>query len=390
MALSLISFQSLTSAQCVGCWGVTQANISPVHSKCSWRGLVLRKRLVFCLFILTALCRKLLISLIRYWPLYATMHLIMTQWSMKSNLRDSEVQHAVSSASRIFLTWLSRYVGSRCALFHYSPHTKAILSQFVYESKPTSTDQADQDSNDGDNYFPDNSNVKGCNDDDAASDTLDQDKDVILAAEAAQQEDLDNAEELAELVIMVTGDEWKVASTALSKVSLVSIVTVVSSNCAVQLMKLAHKINNSPGLVEELEVLCNAAKIKPINTHWNEKSHMVVHAIHLKPVIDWRYLQQEVSCSVQHTTAKAEPRRMGHTGTTVTTPGCMYQIKFVLCISLNLLCRPSMIYHSRCRVPAPHWYPQLSHTSMTLYVPSTNSRTVSRTTQQSMWRPCEA
>ena len=77
----------------------------------------------------------------------------------------------------------------------------------MYESKPTSTDQADQDSNDGDNYFPDNSNVEGCNDDNAASDTLDQDEDVILAAEATQQEDLDNAEELAELVIMVTGDE---------------------------------------------------------------------------------------------------------------------------------------------------------------------------------------
>ena len=68
---------------------------------------------------------------------------------------------------RIFLTWVSRYVGSTCALFHYSPHTKAILSQFAYELKPTSTDQADQDSNDGDDYFSDNSDVEECNDDDA-------------------------------------------------------------------------------------------------------------------------------------------------------------------------------------------------------------------------------
>lgn len=203
------------------------------------------------------------------------------------------MQRAVSGAFRIFLTWLSRYVGSTCALFHYSPHTKAILSQFAYESKPTSTDQADQDSNDGDDYFSDNSDVEECNDDDAGhSDTLDQDEDVILAAEAAQQEDLNDAEESAELAVMVTGDERKVASTALSKVSLVSIAAVVSSNCAVQLTKLAHKINNSPGLVEELEVLCNAAKIKPlrmikpVNTRWNSKSHMIARAIHLKPVIE--------------------------------------------------------------------------------------------------------
>ena len=65
-----------------------------------------------------------------------------------------------------------------------------------------------------------------------------------------------------------------------------SIAAVVFSNCAVQLTKLAHKINNSPGLVEELEVLCNAAKIKPVNTRWNSKSHMIARVIHLRLVIE--------------------------------------------------------------------------------------------------------
>src|SRR5258708_2033919 len=59
-------------------------------------------------------------------------------------------------------------------------------------------------------------------------------------------------------------------------------------------MKLAYKINNSPGLLEEVEKSCNAAKIKPlhlhmvkpVDTHWNSKSQMISHALQLKPAIE--------------------------------------------------------------------------------------------------------
>jgi len=55
--------------------------------------------------------------------------------------------------------------------------------------------------------------------DDSDIDTPDQDEDVIRVAEAAQEEDLAEAEQLAELTVQVTNGEQKVASTALAKVS---------------------------------------------------------------------------------------------------------------------------------------------------------------------------
>ena len=75
---------------------------------------------------------------------------------------------------------------------------------------------ADDDDNDGDN-----DNVTTI-DDVNPLDTLDQDDDVIQAAEEAQQEDLNEAVCLANLEIMVTNGEWEAASTALSKISSVT------------------------------------------------------------------------------------------------------------------------------------------------------------------------
>jgi hypothetical protein len=130
-------------------------------------------------------------------------------------------------------------------------------------------------------------------DDDAdPPDVLHQDEDVIHAAEEAQQEDLDHAEETAEIEVTVAGSEQKAASTALSKVSCSIHCPKYYLLIAQQLTKLAYKINNSPGLVEELEALCIAAKIeplrmiKPVDTRWNSKSHMIACAIHLRPAIE--------------------------------------------------------------------------------------------------------
>lgn len=52
-------------------------------------------------------------------------------------------------------------------------------------------------------------------------DRLNQDEDVIRVAEEAQEEDLDEAAQSAELEVMLTDSERKAASTALSKVSIV-------------------------------------------------------------------------------------------------------------------------------------------------------------------------
>ena len=62
-------------------------------------------------------------------------------------------------------------------------------------------------------------------------DGLDQDEDVILWAEAAQQEDIDQAIQSAELEVRVTDSEQTVASMALAKVSLTFIVPRIYADC---------------------------------------------------------------------------------------------------------------------------------------------------------------
>jgi len=65
-----------------------------------------------------------------------------------------------------------------------------------------------------------------CNPDFDPLDILDQDEVVIWAAEEAQEEDLDEAAQSAKLKVVVMDKEQKVASTALSKVSVVIYVRV--------------------------------------------------------------------------------------------------------------------------------------------------------------------
>ena len=62
-------------------------------------------------------------------------------------------------------------------------------------------------------------------------DGLDQDEDVVLSAEAAQQEDIDQAIQSAELEVRVTDSEQTVASMALAKVSLTFIVPRIYADC---------------------------------------------------------------------------------------------------------------------------------------------------------------
>ena len=138
-------------------------------------------------------------------------------------------------------------------IYNYSPGGKATLSQFAnwledeeVRSMPAPKSKggtrkiapinqgADGDSSDDDG--DDNSDDDGDDDsdddgdDDEAgtgindsnpSDVLDQDEDVIQAAEEAQEKDLDEAAQLAELEVTVTNHERHVASTALSGVSII-------------------------------------------------------------------------------------------------------------------------------------------------------------------------
>jgi hypothetical protein len=66
-------------------------------------------------------------------------------------------------------------------------------------------------------------------------DTLDQDEDIIRAAEEAQAEDLNEAAQSAELQVIVTDGEQKVASTALSKVSIVIDLRALSEHLMITL-----------------------------------------------------------------------------------------------------------------------------------------------------------
>ena len=82
------------------------------------------------------------------------------------------------------------------------------------------TRSANNDPSDDDTYSSDDDND---NDTDNPSplDALDQDEDVIQAAEEAQEEVLDEAAESAERCVTVTGSKQKAASTAVSKVSVI-------------------------------------------------------------------------------------------------------------------------------------------------------------------------
>ena len=88
-------------------------------------------------------------------------------------------------------------------------------SQGVQKIVSTSSDSSDGDSDEDDREHCDATTHA------SPLDTLDQDEDIICAAEEAQEEDLNKAAQSAELEVTVTDSEQKAASTTLSKVSIV-------------------------------------------------------------------------------------------------------------------------------------------------------------------------
>ena len=79
--------------------------------------------------------------------------------------------------------------------------------------------QIDSDSSDDEIYTSDDDVHTGARDDDAEpADLLDQDEDIIRAAEEAQLEDLEHAAQSAELEVLVAEHDQAVASKAVSKV----------------------------------------------------------------------------------------------------------------------------------------------------------------------------
>ena len=92
------------------------------------------------------------------------------------------------------------------------------------QARRAASDSSDSDSNDSDSGDDDDCPPHSSGNNDGDIDMPDQDEDVIRAAEAAQQADLDEAEQAAELELAVTDGEQKIASTALAKVSAAVIV----------------------------------------------------------------------------------------------------------------------------------------------------------------------
>ena len=149
------------------------------------------------------------------------------------------VPKAASDVSLIFSICRLRYCNwTFLNLSCYSHDVKAILSQFakqldnneapsVPKSKKTRVPAKRKacilvnDSSDDDDDDDDDDDVSDGMRRDASDDTLDQDEDVIHAAEEAQEADLNDAAESAGLEVTVMDDEQKAASTALSKASVV-------------------------------------------------------------------------------------------------------------------------------------------------------------------------
>jgi hypothetical protein len=186
---------------------------------------------------------------------------------------------------------------------------------------------------------------------------LDQDEDVIRAAEEAQEGDLAEAAQSAELEVMVTHSEQKAASTALSKVSIIVIyIRVIFTDHTLQLTRLAFKVNNSAGLIEEVEASCLAANIppllmvKPVDTRWNSKSLMISRAIYLKAAIE--DICTKKSLVVQYKTHPLKIRREEWRILEELSPLLGVRDAFSASAFHNsfLFCRLSTTYWSKCRL----------------------------------------
>jgi hypothetical protein len=126
------------------------------------------------------------------------MKAILSQFSCK--LEDEEVQPAPAPTSR--------------------KKRQAAKRQAHVTARQACNSDSDSDDNDGRSSYGRDDN----DDNDSDVDALDQDEDVIRAAEVAQQEDLVEAEQSAELEFVLTDSERNVASTVLAKVSLSIVV----------------------------------------------------------------------------------------------------------------------------------------------------------------------
>jgi hypothetical protein len=129
------------------------------------------------------------------------MKAILLQFSHK--LEDEEVQPTLVPTSR----------KKHPAAKHQAHSQSAATSSTCATSRQTHN--TDRDSDDDDSC----SSCGSIDDNDSDIDALDQDEDVILAAEMAQQADLVEAKQSAELELVLTDSEWNVASMALAKVS---------------------------------------------------------------------------------------------------------------------------------------------------------------------------
>jgi hypothetical protein len=98
-----------------------------------------------------------------------------------------------------------------------SSRTRATTNSTSTSSVSTRQTRQSDSSDDNNNYSDDDDDDE-CNAD-ANELGTDQDEDIIRAAEEAQESDLNEAVQSAELVVTVTDGEQKAASTALSKVS---------------------------------------------------------------------------------------------------------------------------------------------------------------------------
>jgi hypothetical protein len=139
---------------------------------------------------------------------------ILSQFANKIEDDDASPE-PVPERVRTTITRRGRVLSTAVFLSVYG-RERLTTSQTQGPSDASSEDD-DRDSNDegsGDDERDSDSSEKGNNDNDA----LDQDEDVIHAAEAAQQIDVDEASMFVELEITVTEKQQKVASTALTKV----------------------------------------------------------------------------------------------------------------------------------------------------------------------------
>ncbi len=148
-----------------------------------------------------------------------------------------------------------------------------------------------------------------------------------------------------------------------------------------------------------MEALCLAAKpklrplrmIKPVDTRWNSKSHMISRALYLRPVL-------EDICTKKSLTSQYDTGPLGLTKQEWRILGELSPLLGV-CTCLLLMvgytpqfsfCRHSMIFRLRCRVRGCHLLALSSHASMLSCMRSTTSGIIMHTIQLFVQLQCGA